>query len=657
MKMNSALLLCIFLCATVLSAQVDAPNRSLLHKADAEKHQRYLAMSLYEDTLHAFDVQKYTVDMWIDIPNDSIWAILTGLVQSTSDTLSRLNLHFVGLTIDSILVGGSATTFTRPDSHLMVNLPSPVLNGDTASYKVFYHGEPVVGGGIFGGGLTINDTITYADNEPYGTKRWLPLYDLPSDKALLETNIHVPSGYRAVSNGALLDSVTTGQWWSWHWREDHTIASYLIVVAASNQFAVLKDSFDYSTYTMPIRHWVSEEDSADMEYRFRNTSDMLYWFSETYTIYPFIDEKYGHVSAPIGGAMEDQTNTFFNTDANWGSDWDWVVAHELSHMWWGDWVTCGTWKDIWLNEGFATFSEPHWYWYRDGEPAYHYYMEHYVMDYYKNYEPYPPYPCYDPDFLFSVVTYEKGACVLHMLRHIVGDSLFFELLTQYGTTYAEGSAVTAEFTAKAEEVTAMELDWFFDEWVYKAGYPRYEYGWWSDTLAADSFRVNLHIEQVQSHNWNVPTFKMPIDIYVMEAGGDTTKTVVQDSLDWQEFDIYTDGTPLDLAFDPGNWILKTATQVPAGIIDDGRIRRDLLSVYPNPCSKVMWISFMPADRQPYDVRIYDITGREINAFAGRDISTVWNLRDSGGARISNGIYFIRCVRGNRTLAAGKAIVF
>jgi aminopeptidase N len=454
-----------------------------------------------------------------------------------------------------------------------------------------------------------------------------------------------------------MDSTTSGPWWSWHWKEDHTIANYLIVVAASNQFAVLSDTFNYSTYTMPLWHWVSQEDSLDMEYRFRNTPDMLYWFSETYGIYPFIDEKYGHVSADIGGAMEDQTNTFFNTDANWGSDWDWVVAHELAHQWWGDWVTCGTWKDIWLNEGFATFSEAHWYWYRDGEPAYHYYMKHHIMDYYKNYEPYPPYPCYDPDFLFSVVTYEKGASVLHMLRHIVGDSLYFELLRQYGTSYAEGSAVTAEFTSKAEEVTAMGLDWFFDEWVYMAGYPRYEYGWWVDTLAADSFRVNLHIEQVQSHNWNVPTFKMPIDIHVLEAGGDTTRTVVRDSLDWQEFDIYTDAAPTGLEFDPGNWILKTATEVPAGIIHDGKIRRDLLSVYPNPCSRTMWISFVPTDRKPYTIHVFDVTGREITVFAGGTTATTWNLRDRNGERIANGIYFVKCVRGNQTLASGKAIVF
>jgi hypothetical protein len=355
--------------------------------------------------------------------------------------------------------------------------------------------------------------------------------------------------------------------------------------------------------------------------------------------------------------MEDQTNTFFNTDANWGPDWDWVVAHELAHQWWGDWVTCGTWKDIWLNEGFATFSEAHYFWHRDGEQAYHNYMRNWIMNYYINYEPYPPYPMYDPDFLFSVITYEKGAAVLHMLRHIVGDSLYFELLTQYGVTYAEGSAVTSEFTIKVEEVTGMELDWFFDQWVYKAGYPKYEYGWWVDTLAADSFRVSLHLWQVQSHNWNVPTFIMPIDIYVPQVNGDTLKSVINDSLDYQSFALYTSAAPTNVMFDPGNWVLKTATQVPVGVHEDaGKWDRKAISVYPNPAYRNVNILFGVGQREPFTICIYDVSGREVKRFEGRTGKTVWNLTNKNGRKIGTGVYFVHCERNDKIIATSKVLV-
>jgi aminopeptidase N len=384
---------------------------------------------------------------------------------------------------------------------------------------------------------------------------------------------------------------------------------------------------------------------------------MLDWFSDTYGLYPFIDEKYSHVGIPIWGAMEDQTNTFFNLDLNWGSDWDWVIAHELAHMWWGDWVTCGTWKDLWLNEGFATFSEAHYYWHRDGPQAYHNYMKNNIMDYYISHEPFPPYPMYDPDVLFSVVTYEKGGAVLHMLRHILGEYLFFESLKAYGITYAEKSAVTSEFTAKVEEVSGMELSWFFNEWVYEPGHPEYEYGWWTDTLAADSFRVNLQVSQVQSHFWGVPTYKMPIDIYIPQSNNDTLKTVIDDSLDFQEFTFYTNSGAVNVLFDPGNWILKEATEVSPGVKEIPTYSDvNNLAIFPNPTKTYVWISFSPENNKPFDIYIYDITGRLIHTFLKNRGRTVWNLKNRGGKKVGKGIYFIQCRIGKKMLVSRKIIV-
>ncbi len=502
---------------------------------------------------HAFDALYYRIDMVLDpiYDQDIDQAAVTARVVSLSDTLSQYFVHLVGLIVDSVKVNGAPASFTRPDSTLRIALGQTVPAGDTFEVTIYYHGTPQTGGGVFGGGLSISPTLIYADNEPFGIKRWLPILDDPREKAVVDFYLTVPAGYELVANGHFLGADTVGTSVVHRWREGYPITPYLIVFAAAVQYAVWWDTLNVQGHPLPNVTAVPELDSVQAVNAFAHLEDMLNYFSEIFGLYPFIEEKYGHVHAPIGGAMENQTNTFINMDVGWGS-FDWVVSHELAHQWWGDWVTLGDWRDIWLNEGFASYSEALYAGHRDGPEAYREYMQ-YQISMAVNYEPYPPYPLYDPEDLFSwAVVYKKGAAVLHMLRHVVGDSTFFQILQTYGETYAYGNAVTEDFKAICEQVSGQELDWFFDEWVYAPGHPKYQWGYWTENNT-----LYLMITQVPQ-NFGVPIFKMPIDIVIHTTTG-TDTAVVWDSLQTQTFALPYTGNLLQVEFDPYPWIMKEAT--------------------------------------------------------------------------------------------------
>jgi len=500
-----------------------------------------------------FDILHYFIEIYLLPQNHFLSGKNKIRFKSLTSSLETLRLNLKNMNVDSILRNGVPQNYIYTDSTLRIILSPPLNLNDSTEVEVFYKGFP-------NGGLYFKDSIIYADNEPFRAKRWIPLYDLPSDKALLDMSIKIPIGYKIIANGLKIDSILQGNEIIYKFKEKYPIANYLIVFASSPYFVNVKDSFVYGNYNMPIYNLVFPQDTNLAKDKFQRISWMLEYFSNTFLIYPFIEEKYAHVHAPIGGAMENQTNTFINVHANWGPDWDWVVAHELSHQWFGDLVTCKTWKDIWLNEGFASYCEALWFSERDGENAYHNYMNG-MMQYYINNEPYPPFPIYDPPYLFHfAVVYRKGASVLHMLRHVVGDSIFFEAMKTYLQTFSYSSAITEDFREVFESVSGQNLWWFFNEWVYLPGHPKYEFSWNYDSISQNLFKVNLNIYQVQDTQYNVPIYKMPIDIWIISEQ-DTFKEVVWDSLKQQNFEIYVSKKPIDLLFDPENWILKEVQEI------------------------------------------------------------------------------------------------
>ena len=527
-------------------------NRDLLRAGKARLEPLLWDAKSY--TPHSYDVLHYEINMDIDIPGDTVRTASVFIdCQSQMDTLTTVDLRFFRMVIDSITVDGDSTAYTRDSDQLLIHLDSAISQGDTFQVAVHYHGRPITGSA--GVGLFINPGVTYTFCAPDGAYRWFPCYDHPCDKATADLNITVPAGYIVASNGTLagskLDEKTSKA--TYQWSETYPISTYLICVTIS-QYTTFSMWYYTDQDTMEIPIWVAPSDSADAVIDFSNLPEMIACYADLFGPYPFIEEKYGMASFSWGGAMEHQTCTSWGFPITGSQTYDHIVAHELSHMWWGDWVTYDDYRDIWLNEGFATYCEALWWEHLYGEVGLQTYMED-MQDYYVNWENNTGnrFPIYDPPpgYIYSPTEYEKGGCVLHMLRFVVGDSTFFDILRTYGATYAYANAVTADFQAICEAESSQDLDWFFDQWIYDQGFPEYDLLWSYASQGAKGYVLYVAVSQTQE---NAPIFDMPVELGITTASGSILDTVTIYQAD-EHFWFTLSEEPLAVELDPNHWML------------------------------------------------------------------------------------------------------
>jgi hypothetical protein len=322
--------------------------------------------------------------------------------------------------------------------------------------------------------------------------------------------------------------------------------------------------------------------------------------------------------------------------------YDWILVHELGHMWWGDWVTCATWDDIWLNEGFASYSEALWYEYLGGESEYDDYVVSY--DYYGYFDG----PIYDPLYTFNRTVYDKGALVAHMLRRVLAlqdgavdhypIDRWEAAMADYGATYAYDSATTDQLQAVLETHYGGDLDWFFLPWIYGENRPDYEWWWISDSIGP-TYGVMLHVDQIQS---NAGLFTMPIDIKIHTTVGEVIEVAWNDQ--WsQDFFFEVDDPVTDVEFDPGNWILKYVSEISAPSTGIDETPPALALSFARGTGVLSYA--LPADGN-VELAIYDVAGRRVatlvDGFASAGVHEVeWNPAASG-------VYFARLVAGDET---------
>jgi aminopeptidase N len=458
------------------------------------------------------------------------------------------------MTVDSCKANSSLATFSRPGNKLNVDLGASYNVGDSFTVEVYYHGNPSAG--FYFDFNNYGPPVYYSITEPYDSRYWFPCYDWPNDKALCEVICTAPEGNIAVSNGELLslthnpDTTVT-----YHWKEDYPIVTYLISLTVCD-FAQIDTFAVVSGDTLPIQYWIYHQDSTDAVIDFQKTPEMVEFFSDLWLDYPFPGEKYSMAQAELGGAMEHQTCTSWGFPMPGNAAYEWVVAHELAHQWWGDLVTCNDFANIWLNEGSASYSEVLWEEYEYGESAYKNHLAGFESNIYAARFGSVSHPIYNPppNYLFATAVYKKGAWVLHMLRYILGDTSFFDGWEAYGQAYAYSTANTEQFKTEMENSSGQDLDDFFNQWVYQANYPVYHWSW-AYTSIGGNYYLDLSINQNQS----APSvYKMPIEFQVTTAGGDSLFTL-QDTLRDQEFSLILDAAPNNLIFDPDYWVLSADT--------------------------------------------------------------------------------------------------
>jgi aminopeptidase N len=612
---------------------------------------RQLEKSVIASHQADYDVGYYGLNLKIDIDQQELSGFVTIKGKSCKDGLASITLDFnSSMVVSGVGADGQSFQWIKSNNrdYLVVNFSTGVDSGGIFEVQINYSGQPTVSGSHgFSFNYHRNVPIVSSFNEPYYASSWFPCKDIPADKAdSADINITVPDTLTAVSNGTLVriednqDGTAT-----YCWQERYPIAVYLISVAVSNYCKLEQVYTGLDGTTMPVVHWYYPEDESQTNY-LSLTTEMISFFSSLWGEYPFIREKYGHAQFSWTGGMEHQTCT------SAGRFNELLICHELAHQWWGDMVTCANWKNIWLNEGFARYSEALWQEHKMGFEGLQGYM-----DYLNRPETWRAAPVYCLDTLnissiFDRLVYDKGAWVLHMLRHLVGEEIFWDIFLAYREAFYMSTARTEDFKEICEKVSGRDLDWFFQQWIYTYGLPVYKVGWRRKFQAGFFWRLDLEIEQIQQ-SWYL--YKMPIDVAIEFNQNDTLVTVL-DTAFVQHFFFDFKEKPENIRIDPDGWLLKSVQYATIDPDQDYQPMTFKLSApYPNPFNTLVYFDlYLPCDSRG-TIEILDITGRVISVVEQGKLILGYRKDMWQPQNISSGIYFVRLK--NEWVSLSKKIVY
>ena len=624
-----ALILLFLICTYSLAFSQIEIGSGVEHCASKSMRHHALERKNSEPKTNNFDVTYLRFNLNIDPALEEISGSVLTRFQTIGDIAPGIEMELsTAFFIDSILFDGKPTTYIHSgDYDLRIFPPVDFDISHPADVEIFYHGIPSMGEAFGSVGRKKHNDVwgMWTLSEPFGCRDWWPGKNDLTDKAdSIDVVVHSPEIYRAASNGVLLrDEVNAGIRTS-HWKHRYPIVPYLIGVAVTN-YEVYSQWAKSGGELLEIVNYVYPEDKAFIMPRTAEMGEVLELFSELFTPYPFLDEKYGHAQFGWGGGMEHQTMSFMGR-----FDFE-IMAHELAHQWFGDAVTLNSWQDIWLNEGFATYL---------AAMTFEYFFDGYYWPRWKTMAINtvllkPDGKVFVEDItdnsrLFdSRLSYYKAATLLHMLRWKLGDEAFFEACRSYlnDSKLSYGFAGTNDLKGHLEAAYGKDLTGFFEDWYYGEGFPSYHAE--VAQLVANDYRIKL--SQQQSHS-SVDFFEMPVPIRFKGADRDTL-IVFDHTKNQQEWVIYP-GFKIDSIFiDPEQWLVSGNNTVE--LID----KTSLTELYPNPSSTQLRLLLVA---EPKLVMVFDLAGRQIKVpyvYNGSGISL-----DVSGLR--QGYYLIQFVEQN-----------
>jgi len=582
------------------------------------------------------DIQYYHLALTVDFTNDTIAGVVRVEGKVVSAPLSVLTLDLAnGMVVSAVrLPDATPLAFAHPGDALEITLPVAVAVDGTVAVDVTYSGTPqVTGFGSFVFGTRAGSRLAWSLSEPYGARDWWPCKDHPSDKAdSIRVTVTVPSLYRVGSQGLLISETTVGPNKVYDWRSNYPISNYLISIAVGkyvryqstyNRPAGL--AMQYGALALPLDHLVYDDGSSSLSFGWSNVIDDLAVLEDWFGPYPFANEKYGHAECTFGGGMEHQTM------GSLGGSSIALVTHELGHQWYGDNISPKTWPHIWLNEGFATYTEL-LYWQARATTYPGSYTAALAARYNDAKSAVGTLVVEDTTSVSNLFAYHriyaKGAVVLHMLRNIVGDVAFKNTLRAYTADSAVqyGVATTADFQRVAEAQSGVDLDAFFSQWVTDGfGYPSYRSTSFWQASQSGGYDVSTFVEQFQSLPIsNIDVFVMPLDIAVQTASGTETFRVQNDQR-LQLFQTHVSAEPTSVVIDPQAWILRDEV-IPTSV--EGMPSRSIFAtVTPNPVRERLQVGFAMTRAGQVAVEVFDVAGRRvvsrsIAAAAGHRVETV-----------------------------------
>jgi aminopeptidase N len=507
-----------------------------------------------------FDFIRYLIRLDIDIGGKAFKGRMTATLRPLRDGLDTVVLDVEEFRVGEVLgEQGEPLAFEEAPGRLSVKLPRAFRHDEMFSFTTVYEGRNPKNGLRFYDSSAERPAMVASDSWPYGIRHWFPCYDYPNDKAASEIIATVAAGNNVVANGRLV-SVTedkTAGTVSYHWLQDKPHSTYLIFLAAA-PYAVVEDHLG----AVPINYWVYPQHAAQARRTFGKTPEMMAYFSSLFG-YDYPWDKYDQVEVPFGGGAESTSATAMGErviiDERAEIDFPslGIVSHELAHQWWGDLVTLRTWSEAWINESFATYCD-------------YLYLEHalgpdegavnllnkknsYLQEARKTYIRPIVFDRYEsPPNVFDSHSYPKGALVLHMLRFILGNEAFFRTLSAFLHENDFDVADTHDFMKAVKTVTGQNLDWFFEQWLYRPGHPVFEViPDWDNTAGL----LRLRVRQVQDRSRGIPVYRTPVRIGLITENGTRVHQVWIEDED-EVFEFQEAARPLLVRFDEGHFLLK-----------------------------------------------------------------------------------------------------
>jgi aminopeptidase N len=595
------------------------------------------------------DITYYHLNLTLPMTTNTLSGIVRIEGTVVGSTMSTLVLDLQNtMNVTSVkLSDGTPLTFTHPGAVLNITLPAPVAPGGNVAVDVTYNGTPQSGGfGYFVFSMLANgDRCAWSLSEPYGAREWWPCKDHPSDKAdAVRVTVTVPSAYRVGSQGLLVSETTNGPNKTYDWVSNYPISNYLVSIAVGKYVRHL------GTYTrpaplaalhgplsMPLDHLVYNDGSSFLPSGWGEVDDMITLFEEWFGPYPFGNEKYGHSEFTRQGGMEHQTMSSMG-----GSSIS-LTSHELGHQWFGDEVSPKTWPHLWLNEGFATYAALLYFEQRAASyPGV--YEDRFFDTYSEALSASGTLVLEDTvsvgDMFASPRVYSKGAIVLHMLRCIVGDTVFKNILNAYTADPAVeyGCATTSDFKRVCESVSGLDLDVFFSQWVENGtGYPIYKrFAHWTPDPAGYRVWVTLHQTQSAAFS-NLSVFEMPVEILVQTTGGQE-RVVVQNNQRQQSYNFTVPNQPTSVVIDPDMHILRGNVASDAG---PPALRTDIVRVYPNPASARFAVQYVLDGEEKVEMGVFDVAGRRVLSKTLTNASAGAGTEFFDASTLPAGVYFVR----------------
>ena len=573
--------------------------------------------SNYDITYHKLE---FKVDPAVYFISGKVTTTYTALVDITTITFDLSK----ELKVSSVVQNGVNLTYSQNSTNeLVINLNSNQLSGTNTTLEINYSGQPPLSGS---GGFTTSthnaNPILWTLSEPFNAMNWWPCKQDLNDKVnSIDVFITAPSQYVSVSNGVEPEApIVTGNLKTTHFHHSYPIPAYLIAIAVTN-YSVYVQNYGTEPNQFPIINYLYPETYNDNIPKLDQTPLIMAFYESKFTPYPFRNEKYGHAQFGYGGGME-HTTVSFMINFNRG-----LIAHELAHQWFGDDITCGSWNDIWLNEGFATYLASMVIENFDGENAFINDKKAMInsITSFPNGSVYVPEEESNNEFrIFSSrLTYNKGAMVLNMLRFKLGDANFFQGLNNYlnDPKLSYGYAKTPDLQAHLETVSGMNLTEFFNDWIYKQGYPIYG-------IKASAFaegKMQITIDQSQS-DASVSFFEMPVPIRFLGENGAEKDVVLDNTFNGQSYIVDVPFVVTEVVFNAKSNLISKDSKVT--LANKKFDINGSIVMYPNPVSEVLHLE-IPETIKINQIVIYNAIGQKVGAFTSKIIAV---------AHLSDGIY-------------------